>query len=600
MPFPAGLTLVTVHGRFDSLPSGGASGRIRFECAYALLGPTDNSIVAPFTLYANLDADGEFTISLPATSDPGWTPVDWAYAVRATIGGVTITGTLQLDYLTTSVQLADLLQVDGATTAGTTYATLAQLNAVEDDAADRILSNLTSASTARTNLGLGAAALLPVGASGAATLDSAALLSVDQQTAGWDASPLRMPTWVQPSTILSNFQASHGWTNNAGSTLTANDTSDFTIGTQCAKIVTGGTGAQANLSRTGMSSFDATSKAVRVRLKVTDVTHMAEIGVFLGSSSFANFYKWSVEVTGTSKFIQSGEWITLTLSFHDATSSGSPNRAALTDARLFIIDDAAAPVTVRWQSFELIPDGSSSFSTGVISLCFDDSYAAQWSLAKPGLDSRGWPATAFAITDYIDSATPPGRLTLAQLKAMQDASGWEIAAHAYTGTNHTTSYTGLTAAQLEADIRAQHAWLLARGFRGADGTAYPLGQYGLTSDGQSTRDIVRSHWGYARTTHGRTVETFPPADRYRLRAISGISTFSGGYSPTTLTTAVTGDIALCAAQKSWLILVFHNIVTTTPASTGECLQSDFDAILAAITTAGIPVRTIADVLRTAA
>ncbi|MEU7904103.1 hypothetical protein [Actinoplanes sp. NPDC049118] len=137
MPFPAGLTLVSVHGRFDALPSGGASGRLRFECPYTLLGPTDNSIVAPFTRSANLDEDGEFSVQLPATNDPGWTPVDWAYAVRATIGGVTITGTLQLDYQTASVELADLLQVDGAAVAGTTYATLAQLNALGiDDIAD--------------------------------------------------------------------------------------------------------------------------------------------------------------------------------------------------------------------------------------------------------------------------------------------------------------------------------------------------------------------------------------------------------------------------------------------------------------------------------
>lgn len=127
MPFPVGLTLVSVHGQFDSLPSGGASGRVRFDCAYTLLGPTDDSIVAPFTQYANLDADGEFTIQLPATNDPQWTPVDWAYTVRAVIGGATITGTLQLDYQTASVELSDLLQVDGAATAGTTYATLAQL-----------------------------------------------------------------------------------------------------------------------------------------------------------------------------------------------------------------------------------------------------------------------------------------------------------------------------------------------------------------------------------------------------------------------------------------------------------------------------------------
>lgn len=146
MPFPAGLTLVSVHGRFDSLPDGGASGRACFECPYTLLGPTDNSIVAPFRVYANLDADGEFTVDLPANNDPDWTPVDWAYTVRAVINGATITGTLQLDYQTPSVELSDLLQVDGAAEAGTTYATLAQLATVQTDlgAAEADIATLTT------------------------------------------------------------------------------------------------------------------------------------------------------------------------------------------------------------------------------------------------------------------------------------------------------------------------------------------------------------------------------------------------------------------------------------------------------------------------
>jgi peptidoglycan/xylan/chitin deacetylase (PgdA/CDA1 family) len=463
------------------------------------------------------------------------------------------------------------------------------------------LSDLVSASSARTSLGLGSAALLAAGtASGAATLDSSGYLPVAQQTAGWVASPLRMPAWVQPSQqshLLTALQSGHGWTNNAGSTL-ATDTSDYVLGSQSVKITTGGAGAQANLSRTGMTSFDATSKCVRIRLKVTDLTYLSEIGVFLGSSSFASFYKWSIQVTGSSRIIQSGEWLTLTLSWHDATSSGTPNRAALTDARFYVIDNNTGnQVVVNWQSFELIPDGSSTFANGVISITFDDAYSSQWTLGKKTLDTYGYPATAFVIGDYIDNVATSGRLTTAQLKAMQDQSGWEIAGHANTGANHTTSYTGLTQAQLESDIRQQRAWLTARGFRGSDGTAYPLGQYGRTSDGAYTRDIVRGHWGYARTTHSRTKETLPPADRWGLRAVSAISTFSGGYAPSTLTTGTTGDIDKCKAQKSWLILVFHDIVASGVSATSQVLSSDFDAIIAAINVAGVPVMTIAEVLR---
>lgn len=193
MPFPAGLQLVSVHGRLDTLPSGGAAGTVRFECPYTLVGATDNSIVAPFWVSAGLDASGEFTISLPATNDPQWTPQGWAYSVRINVGVATITGTLQLDYQTTSVELADLLQVDGAATAGTTYATLAQLTAVDADvtAAEADITALEGSVTSLT--------------SGLATTTATANLAqagyvkaTDHSLAGWTFDP----ALVQGGTIL--------------------------------------------------------------------------------------------------------------------------------------------------------------------------------------------------------------------------------------------------------------------------------------------------------------------------------------------------------------------------------------------------------------
>lgn len=127
MAFPAGLTMVSVHCAFDLPPNGGASGTVRFISPGPLVGAGDNSIVPPFVVAAELDASGECTVQLPATDDPDWVPVGWAYEVAIRIGATTVLGTLQLGYQAPSVELADLMQVDGAAVAGVTYATLAQL-----------------------------------------------------------------------------------------------------------------------------------------------------------------------------------------------------------------------------------------------------------------------------------------------------------------------------------------------------------------------------------------------------------------------------------------------------------------------------------------
>ncbi|MCO6011430.1 hypothetical protein NE236_41420 [Actinoallomurus purpureus] len=406
----------------------------------------------------------------------------------------------------------------------------------------------------------------------------------------------RLPRFPQASSVATTMQSGHGWTSSGtGATFNLNDTSDSISGSQAAKLTTAGTAAQTNIRKFAGSVPDTTGKIFRLRIKVDDATHLNELDFYCGSSSLANTYKWSFFIGGGSAWITSGDWVTVTLNFADATTTGTPARSGMTDLQLQAWDDGTGnPVTVHLQSVELISDGSAVFPSGVASICFDDSWSSPRDLAWSKLDSYGYPASLFTITDQLGSAN---HITLTDLKTRVDRFGWESAAHAQLDANHAATYTGMTAAQLEGDIRAQRAWLISNGVRIGDGTAYPLGQFGRTSDNVSTVDITRRYFSWARTTARRTAETFPPADPFRLRAISSISTFAGGVTPSSLTTASTGTIDKVKASSGWLILVFHKIVTGSVGSTLECAQSDFNAIIDKINTAGMPVATIGDVLR---
>ena len=127
MPFPASLTLVTVHDTFPVAPNGVGRGSVQFTNNVALRGPAGDGIVVPVDITVDLDDSGGFSVALPAVNDPQWTPADWSYAVRAMIGSATIRGTLQLDYQTASVYLSERWQIDGAAQPGTTYITATQL-----------------------------------------------------------------------------------------------------------------------------------------------------------------------------------------------------------------------------------------------------------------------------------------------------------------------------------------------------------------------------------------------------------------------------------------------------------------------------------------
>jgi len=658
---PDAIRMIRVRGRYLALDNiTPLAGYVLFTPP-ALLTFSGSDVFLAGAVKATLDESGAFSVLLPATDGPGMNPTGWAYAVREALTGAH--GRPPYAIVLPSdgpdeVQLPDIAPANPATP---TY--VAVPGPVGPAGATGPAGPVGPAGAASTVSGpagpagpAGAASTVPgpkgdagaPGAPGAAGKDSTVPGPVGLTgPAGPQGSPgpagepstvpgpvgpagpagpapdlstlvtlsalpipgaalaptLRLPARRQPVTVLTNMQPGHGFTMDSGGpsggVATLNDTTDYVSGTQAAKITTGGTAATTYLSRVGLPAFDATARVLRIRLKVDDITALSAFNVYLGNGgTWGNYYKWAVSGTAQgSNFVTSGEWLTLTLSWHDATVAGTPTRNALTDLRFHVIDvGSGTKAALHVQSAELIPDGSSAFPNGVASFCFDDSYASAVTLAKPLLDARGWAASAFTIQDMLDAS---GRLTLADLYRLQDLYGWDIAAHTMRDADHAASYTGLTAGALDADLRAEKAWLRSVGLRGADGTAYPLGQYGLTVDGQSTTSVVRRYFNYARTTHSRTKETYPPADPYRLRSISSISTYAGAYQPSGLTTAGTGDVAKAAANASWLILTFHEIVpdAATPANASQCKVSDFGAIVAAVASAGMAVMPVADVLR---
>lgn len=129
MSFPATLALVTVAIQFDLPPDGGATGKVTFTAPGPLTGAADGSVVPPAPTTVTLAANGSASVQLPATNDPQWTPAGWTYTVEARVAGTIRTGTLALDYQTTSVQLADLIQWDGTVDPGTSYIPLSQKGA---------------------------------------------------------------------------------------------------------------------------------------------------------------------------------------------------------------------------------------------------------------------------------------------------------------------------------------------------------------------------------------------------------------------------------------------------------------------------------------
>lgn len=381
---------------------------------------------------------------------------------------------------------------------------------------------------------------------------------------------------VSPAVVVTKFQSGHGFTNNASGSANLNDTTDFVQGTQSVSIITDGAGTAKTIKKTGMTAFSATGRYVRVWVKIVANAKVAGLQLYLGDTSLTNYYKWELKSSATQKWLTDGDWHCVTLSFGNATTTGSPTRGVITDAQFRFVDDGTGPINCLVNGIELVAEPT-RYTNGVVTLTFDDTYASHYTVAKPKLDQYGMPATAFVIQDYVGAS---GRMTLAQLKQMQEHSGWEIAGHASTGAIHAARFTSLTAVQMEAEAM-KIKWFLEQNGFASDTLAYPGGEYNNT-----TLTVAERHFAQTRTVY-QYGETLPPARRSKVRCNAYMS--SG-----VATATVTALIDRAKANKEWLVITFHDIVSAPSASTDYSI-TNFNTIIDYLATAGIPVETFGEV-----
>jgi hypothetical protein len=180
-------------------------------------------------------------------------------------------------------------------------------------------------------------------------------------------------------------------------------------------LTTDGLGTAKTLKRVAQPAMNLTGRYVRLWVKVPDQTRVAGLQVYLGDTNLANFYRWELKSSAGQKWVTDGDWHLITLSFGDATVTGTPARAAVTDVQFRVVDDATGPVTVYVNGLAHAPL-STAFPNGVLSFTFDDTYASHYTQARPRMDAYGFPGTAYVIQEYVDGV---GRMSMAQLHGLE-------------------------------------------------------------------------------------------------------------------------------------------------------------------------------------
>jgi hypothetical protein len=385
-----------------------------------------------------------------------------------------------------------------------------------------------------------------------------------------------------PSRILSRFAAGHG------STGGADDLTVKLYGDRSYKGTTDGAGNNKTLALPSTPVLDWTGNYVRLAIMIDAPANLSQLQLWMDSITNAAWFA-TIATSGTAaQVFQPNVWTIVTLPRANFAVSGTatPVWGTVSRPRLVYKDKGgAAPVNLWWASIEHLPEQASVYPNGVFMLEADDGFAAHKTLLRPMLDALGVPCTYNPIIDRITGGA--AGVTVADLRDMQDKSGWQISAHATTQAFHDNA--SATAAQAAADFAAQKKWLHDNGFHvGADDYALcPATGINVFAPG-AMRDAVAAHWRSARMFNG-FVETVIPGEPLSFRSLG----FAGNTNAQLQT-----NIDAAAGPGGVFSLSIHDVLSGstngTSAGLGAIAVNNLQTVINYALGKGMVARTRAD------
>ena len=215
-------------------------------------------------------------------------------------------------------------------------------------------------------------------------------------------------------------------------------------------------------------------------------------------------------------------------------------------------------------------------TSGAVTIAFDDGWNSQFNNSFPLMQEHGFVGTYYIITSFIGTGD---YMNMSDLHALQNA-GNEIGSH----TVDHQDLTYLTDAQINYECNASQQLLRANGFPATD-FAYPDGDSNSHVD-----SIVLQYYRSARYAYGTGVYMTIPPTAIEMSIPMGYPGETGNSS-----IGLTNDeniVQWAHETNSWVIIFFHNILTTPLTTTDEIEKSDFAAFLNCVGNSSVQVLTV--------
>jgi hypothetical protein len=401
--------------------------------------------------------------------------------------------------------------------------------------------------------------------------------------AGQTAPPAFVP-YAPTLAVVDAFDGSTAFEHQSAAGVSALDRADFVRGDGALRVTTDGDAVQTNVRVVGLDPLDLRDAHVRLALKVDRVDLLDAVVLYLTSDDFASYELYTVArgPGGPDHAVAgSGAWATVTVPLGTPVArggDGTVDLARVTGWQIGVVDAGAGAVSVWLNGLETVARPP----RGVGTVVFDDARDGVARFARPVLDRYGMRASVAVVADLVGT---PGFMTLSELRAAARFSGWDVVAHHATLFADDAGFVGLDDAALAAELDAVRAWLVAQGFAaGAAHLAYPSGAFD-----ERTLEVVRTRFASGRTiVRGLGFETWPPADPFRIRALS-VADRDG-------LDELRAAVDRAARERSWLVLVFHQLVDGSAQGPTDFAAEDFAALVAHLAGADVDVRPWSDVL----
>ncbi len=350
-------------------------------------------------------------------------------------------------------------------------------------------------------------------------------------------------------------------------------------------VTTDGDGTQVNVRASDLAPIDLRDAHLRLLLRVDRPDLLDDVYLYLSSDGFAGYetYRLAGGSEDDLAYVLPDRWIAVTVALGTPVARVGDDAVDLgrvTDLQLSLVDLGRGPVTAHVDVLEVIARPA----RGAVSLVFDDARDGVYRLARPLLDRHGLRASVAPIVELVGT---PGFMTVDELRSLELLAGWDVVAHHVSPLPDEIGLVDLEDDAVLAELLGARAWLLTHGFRrGVDHLVYPYGGF----DARSI-ELARGVFASGRTiVRGLGQETLPPADPYRIRALS----VTERDAPEALMAAI--DRA--ARERSWLVLVFHRVVDGVADGATAYRALDLAAVAAHLAAADVDVVTLSEALVT--